>query len=278
MPKDPLVAFGSGFIDTCCLAVLGHCPSPPSSISGVRQLRSASCLLHGSLPLRGSTCPPGVTGWALSLRHGLSGPMMSPHANCLPHPSGVSALSLGMEHGCGERRGPENNNLGFSTTPPFPPLPLFRPPSQVLDDGAVPGKLRRRRAVAVEAIGTLYRSIAKTQAEVEGHKNGVPPDGPAAAAGAGDDSPFGATFGSQQKYDSQPPQKEHPKFNPSGPPVPEAEPGELPFGWAWARDAKGKVYFIGRLLPFRGDRSPSLPPILLLSSFPYLLISFLVRV
>ena len=63
----------------------------------------------------------------------------------------------------------------------------------------------------------MYRSIAKTQAEVEGHKNGVPPDGPAAAAGAGGDSPFGATFGSQQKYDSQPPQKEHPKFNPSGP-------------------------------------------------------------
>ena len=29
MPKDPPVAIGFGLIDSRCLGVLGHCPSPP---------------------------------------------------------------------------------------------------------------------------------------------------------------------------------------------------------------------------------------------------------
>lgn len=106
-----------------------------------------------------------------------------------------------------------------------------------MDDKHLPSAKRTRRAAAVEAIGSLYRTIAKTQAEIDGHKNGVPTDGP-------DVSAFGATFGGQQRHNSQPPNKENPQQPKTQQSKQEKDPGELPFGWAWARDDRGSIYYI----------------------------------
>jgi len=116
---------------------------------------------------------------------------------------------------------------------------VYKVLEQVLDDGTLPKAKRQRRALAVEAVGKMYRRVAAAQAEKEGHAEGVPKDPtPQEMAGA---------FGAQQSFHSEPPKKERPQPSPPASEKPKpaaAAPGELPFGWAWARDANGNVYYI----------------------------------
>jgi len=117
--------------------------------------------------------------------------------------------------------------------------------SLVLDDAALPRQKRGRRAAAVLAIGQLYRTVAKAQSESDGPRDGVPPHP------AGGFYP-GGSFGSQQRTSAQPPRsdarrRQQQQQPPPQPPPADAsgkEPGELPFGWSWARDGRGLVYFV----------------------------------
>jgi len=145
---------------------------------------------------------------------------------------------------------------------------VYKVLDQVLGDTSLPKGKRQRRALAVEAVGKLYRRVAAEQAKSDGHAEGAPKE-PTMEQMAG-------AFGAQQAYTSEPPKKERPK--PTPPPKAAAaatanaaaatggasaataaaattaatatataaatEPGELPFGWAWARDGMGNTYYI----------------------------------
>mmetsp|Transcript_39959 Transcript_39959/g.113290 ORF Transcript_39959/g.113290 Transcript_39959/m.113290 type:complete len:444 (-) Transcript_39959:41-1372(-) len=103
---------------------------------------------------------------------------------------------------------------------------------QVLDDDTLPREKKNRRGKAVEAIGQLYRSIAKKEAERQG--DGAVPDAP----------DLGSTFGGRQRHDSQPPKKPQPQAAAGAQPQSSPQAADLPSGWAWARDQRGNVYFI----------------------------------